>query len=271
MLAPILIIFLLVISLPAFASQLDLDASVLVNTVTLDWKSVEGASWYDIYNGDEFIVRLGADENSYRIEHLDQNEDFRFVMGARDEDNATLDAEAVSVRTGSYEGRYCWINPTDSDNHGRLKDIVFNTALREDDGYGQYMEISIDDEEGRRHVIFPLQSFDSSWDWIDYDSDQSEAVAYRLNCERFNTMGINPSRFRVSSVNLSTDSISIVIVSRAFGISVETTSTYTFGVDEEGPYLIYSTTGNGLARSALFKNPADRENPYSYLLRPCAE
>lgn len=262
----ILIVVLAVIGQLAFAS-LNLEAETQVNSVTLSWDEVNGADYYDIYNGDVFVVRLGSDVFSYTLSHLDQDETYRFVMGARDSANATLDADAVTVRTGDYSATYLWTNPTDDDNKGRLKEIRYKAELAEDKTYGQYMRISII-EDGQEHVIFPLADFNSaSWDWIDYDADSPAAIAYRLNCEKFNTMGIKPGKFKVDSVTLDNDSICVTIRTSALGISVETVSTYEFGCDEEGRFISFTTTGSGLAKSALFKNPADRENPYTYILR----
>ena len=260
-----LFIFCLAAS-PLRASSLSLEADVAVNSVTLTWQSVEGTSWYDIYNGDAFVVRLPEDENSYTLSHLDQNESYRFVLGARDSENQTLDAEAVSVKTGSYDGVYEWINPTDDDNHGRMDSVTYRAELAEDSRYGQYMRVSII-EDGQEHVIFPLQDFDSSWNWIDYDSSDPAAVAYRLNCEKFNVLGIKPGRFKIDKVTMTNDSISVDIRTSALGISVVTTTTYEFSSDDEGPLLRFTTTGSGLAKSALFRNPADPDNPYTFTLR----
>ena len=261
-------IIIVLAALPAllFSSSLDLEAECMVNTVTLSWSGVDGASWYDIYNGDQFIVRLPSDARSYTMDHLAQDTDYRFVMGARDRSNADLNAEAVRVHTGDYGGTYVWTNPTDDDNDGMMKEVVYSARLMSDPTYGQYLQISIS-EDGQEHVVFPLVAFDSSWDWIDYDSDEPTAVAYRLNCEKFNSLGISPSRFRVESVNMTNDRIEVSIRSSAFGIGVSTVSIYEFGCDDEGRYVKFTTTGSGLAEAALFRNPTDPENPYTYLLR----
>lgn len=252
---------------PLTARALSFNARVLVNSVVLSWESVDGAQWYDIYNGEAFVVRLPSTENTYTVEHLAQDSGFRFVLGARDGDNNTLDAEAVSVTTGNYSGLYRWENQTDDDNGGMMSEIVYRAELKEDPTYGQYMQVSFV-QDGEEHVIFPLQDFSSeSWDWIDYDSDSPAGIAYRLNCSKFNVLPISPSRFKVDSVRMTNDTISVDIRSSALGIGVTTTSNYVFGCDAEGPYLSFSTTGGGLAKSALFKNPMDPDNPYTYMLR----
>lgn len=258
----------LLLAVPAMlaADGLDLEAECTVNTVTLTWSGVDGAIWYDIYDGGRFIVRLPSDARSYTMEHLAQDTEYRFVMGARDASNADLDAEAVRVRTGNYNGTYVWTNPTDDDNDGMLKEIVYKAQLDSDPVYGQYMRISIS-EGGEEYVVFPLVEFDAGWDWIDYDADTPTAIAYRTNCEKFNSLNVSPSRFRVQSVSMTNDRIEATIRSSAFGIGVDTVSTYEFGHDEEGRYVRFTTTGSGLAEMALFRNPTDPDNPYTYLLR----
>lgn len=251
---------------PLAAANLAFTADVAVNNVTFSWKAVDGASWYDLYRGQDFVVRLPADQHSYTIAHLDQNEDYSYILGARDSGNATLDAEEVSFTTGSYDGTYVWTNPTDRDNGGKLKEIRYTARLREDERYGQYMEISVN-VDGVDHVIFPLQGLDGSWPWIDWDDDGPEALAYRLNCEKFNRLGINPSEFRTRQIRLTGDSSSVDVASKALGIEVVTTSSYVFGVDDVGRYLEFTTTGGGLALSALYRNPTDSERPHTYVLR----
>ena len=241
-------------------------SSRLVNDVNLEWNEVEGASFYDVYANDIFLARLDADTFSYTAVNLDQDSAYRIIVGARDEENNTLDAGAVEVETDSFSGVYKWVNRTDDDNKGRLREITYIARLRTSPKYGQYMEISIpygDDEL----VIFPLQSLeDSTWPWIDYDDDGKTALAYRLNCERFNTSSLKPGRFRVSRISITPESASVEIQSSAFGFKVTTTSSYDFSMREDGVYLVYRTSGSGLVESALFRNPMNEDDPFTYEL-----
>ena len=242
-----------------------------VNSVTLSWNEVSGTTWYDIYKGEEFVTRLSSDARSYTLEHLPQETSFSFVLGARDGDNNTLDAEMVNVTTSSFSGTYVWTNPTARDNNGKVKDITFIASLKEDEEHGQYMEISFP-SDGQNLTVFPLQDLHSEWDWIDFDADMPAAYAYRANCEKFNTLSITPSSFRTSKIYLANDSASVDISSRIFGITFTTTTTYDFYLDEEGnACLRYNTDGSAIARSALFKNPENKSDPYTYILKRTQE
>lgn len=261
-----LVFIMIIIPFSLYASRLDLMAEVLVNDVNLEWNEVEGASFYDVYANDIFLARLDADTFSYTAVNLDQDSAYRIIVGARNEENNTLDAEAVEVETDSFSGVYKWVNKTDDDNKGRLREITYIARLKTSPKYGQYMEISIpygDDEL----VIFPLQSLeDSIWPWIDYDDDGKTALAYRLNCERFNTSSLKPGRFRVSRISITPESASVEIQSSAFGFKVTTTSSYDFSMREDGVYLVYKTSGSGLVESALFRNPMNEDDPFTYEL-----
>ncbi len=253
------------------ARQMDLDAEVVINDVSLSWAEICGASFYDIYADDVFIARLDEDTFSYTVGGLDQDRTYRIVVGARDEANNTLDAEAVEVRTGSFSGVYRWVNPTDDDNDGRLKEITYIARLRDNPKYGQYMEISIP-YAGDELVIFPLQDLDeSTWPWIDYDDECDAALAYRLNCEKFNTSSLRPGRFRVSRIFISPESSSVEMQSSAFGFKVTTTSYYDFEVRDGNACLIYETSGSGLVESALFRNPVNEEEPFTYEMTRVSE
>ena len=264
--ALILLISITCIITTLSAKDLHLKADVLVNQVRLSWDKVDDATWYDIYDGEAFITRLPSEQTSYTVEHLSQDAVHRIVLGARDGANATLDAEAVSVTTASYEGTYVWTNPTDDDNKGRMKELVYHARLVEDREYGQYMEISID-VDGRRLVIFPLQGFDEGWPWVDTDSGSDVATAYLANCAKMNSLNITPSRFRTGSVRISTDSAFSEVVSHAMGLDISTTTSFTFGADEEGAWLDLSVDGPGVVRMALFDNPLSPDAPHTFRLR----
>lgn len=262
----VLVFIMIMISFSLYASQLNLKAQVLVNDVNLEWSEVEGASFYDVYANDIFLARLDADTFSYTAENLAQESGYRLIVGARDENNNTLDADALEIETDSFSGVYKWVNETDDDNKGRLKEITYIARLKTSPEYGQYMEISIpygDDEL----VIFPLQSLDdSTWPWIDYDDGGETALAYRLNCEKFNTSSLKPGRFRVSRIFITPESASVEIQSSAFGFKVTTTTSYDFSMREDGVYLVYETSGSGLVESALFRNPMNEDDPFTYEL-----
>lgn len=261
----LLILSLLSISL--FAAGMSLTSSVQVDDVTLSWTAVPGAVNYDLYNGQEFLARVDSSTRSYSVSDLRQNEDYTFIIGARDGSNKALASARCRVRTGSYEGVYLWSNPTDDDNHGKVKELRVRCVLTEDEKYGQYMTIYSDTSVGEV-VFFPLFPLDSdSWPWVETKSDSPIALVYNEMAGRFNTSIITPSRFRQDSVKIDNDYAEIQIRTKAFGIEVVTTTSFTFSSDSEGLYIDYRTDGNALVRSSIFKNPEGGDDPYSYRLR----
>lgn len=254
------------LSAAAWAASMDFRAQTGVNSAVLSWEEVEGAVWYDLYRGEDFVARHPADVFSHSLEHLDQDTEYRYVIGARDAEGATLAAAAVEFETSNYNGTYVWVNTSGDDNNGKLTRIEYTATLAEHPEYGQYMTIEAT-TMGKTMRIFPLQPLVGPWDWLGYKDGNAMSEAYRANCEMFNTLPISPSRFRTVSVSLSTDVMSCVIVTQALGIRLESESVYQFGEDGEGAFLRYSTDGGGLVTSALFKNPDNPDDPHSYILR----
>ena len=265
LLTSILLLFIIV-ALPA-QSLMSLSSDVIADEVALEWEAVEGALFYDIYNEEAFITRLDASILSYTLS-LGQKEAYSLIIGARDLANNTLAAAKSSGVTGSYEGTYTWINNTDNDNHGKVKSLVMRAELATSQRYGEYMKIYSVKEDGTEELFFPLFDLESSsWPWVEYDSNETTAEVYRDTAARFNTSTIKPSRFRLERISLEKNKVSLDIRTRAFGIEVITTTIFEFGHDEEGLFLKYSTTGSGVAKSAIFKNPEGGDDPYTFILR----
>ncbi len=261
----IILVYLLFCTALLYAASMTIEASVDVNDVSLTWSKVDGSIYYDIYRGSDFIVRLDNTTTSYTIEDERQNAEFVYVIGARDGSNKTLAASKISVKTKSFEGVYQWVNPTDKDNGGKLKDITLRLELAEDPVYGQYMKIYAQTEIGER-CFFPIFSLESTeWPWVEYDSDAEEAVTYRVTCEKFNSSPFTPSKFRQSRLEIHPDYVSVDVQSRALGFEVTTTSSFYFYTKDGEMFLDYSTSGSGLAKTAIFKNPVG-DNPWVYTL-----
>ena len=261
----IILISLLFYTTALYAASFTIKADVDVNDVSLSWSQVDGAIYYDIYRGSDFIVRLDKSASSYTIEDERQNADFVYIIGARDKDNKTLAASKVSVKTESFEGVYQWVNPTKKTNGGKLTEITLRLELAEDPVYGQYMKIYSLTEIGERcfFPIFPLDSTD--WPWVEYDSDSDEAITYRVTCEKFNSSPFTPSSFRQSRLEIHPDYVRVDMQSRALGFEVTTTSTFSFYSENGELFLDYSTSGSGLAKTAIFKNPVG-DDPWVYTL-----
>ena len=86
------------------------------SAVNFRWQAADGAVYYDLYEKNDFIIRLSSDVLSYRKNNLQSDTEYSFSIAARDEDNNTLDAAFIDVRTGSWDGLYEWINKTSKDN-----------------------------------------------------------------------------------------------------------------------------------------------------------
>ena len=114
----ILLALALLTIVSAYAS-LDASATAEPSAVEFEWNAVDGASFYDIYSGEEFIARLPSDARSYHHGGLDSGKEYSFSIAARDASNNTLEAAFLKAETGWWDGIYEWRNLTDDDNRGR--------------------------------------------------------------------------------------------------------------------------------------------------------
>ena len=239
------------------ASAMDASALPLPSSVTLSWSGAEGAVYYDIYSGEDFIVRLESGDRSYTVNGLSSDTHYDFSVAARDEENRTLDAAFLSAETDSWDGIYEWKNLTDKDNRGKVKDLRIRVETADDPSFGQFHELYMIMDDGSEEKIFPLYSFTDpeSGKWVDYDGTSQEAIAYRLNADRLNTSIFNPGRWRLARVVIGHDSGSATVETSAFGITVETLSSYHFFIEDGVKKMEYRTEGSGLADAILFRNP----------------
>lgn len=251
----LLLILILAVSF-AFAS-LDAKAYAEPSAICFTWNAVEGASFYDIYNGQDFIVRLPEGTYSYRLGNLPSNTEYSFSIAARDEANNTLDASFMTVTTDSWDGIYEWINQTDDDNNGKMKSVKLRIETATDPSFGQYHLIYMIMDDGTEAKIFPLYDFDdpASGEWVDYKDDSTVGTSYRLNADRLNTSIFKPSKWRLDSVSIGYDSGKAYIQSRALGLAVDSVSSYRFFMEDGEKKMAFLTSGAGMAESILFKNP----------------
>lgn len=245
-------------------SAMTVTAETFPSSVELSWAPVEGASYYDIYNGNTPLVRLGSSALSYTVEGLPPDTAFRFCVAARDSANANLDAKWVKASTGNWDGVYLWENLTDEDNHGKVRSIRLRIQSAYDDDLGYYFEIYSWDAEDKEYRIFPLLDFgdERSGEWISYKDSSSAAVAYRNNAERFNTSRFKPSKWRLDKLEIDYDSTSAYIQTSAVGMKLMTVSTYQMYVEDGVRKISFSTTSDSsLVRNNLFENPNPGEGP----------
>ena len=253
----------------AAADGLAAEAKAFPTSVSLSWNHVEGAEYYDIYNGDKALARLGSDAASYTADHLLSDTAYDFCVAARGSGNEDIDADWIEVRTTSWDGVYEWLNRTGNDNKGKLKSLRFRIQTAVDPVYGQYYETFMVSDEGKEYRIFPLFPFgsDMAGRWIDYDDQSPAGIAYRLNAERFNKSSFTPSRWRVDKIEIDSDSTSAYIQTSAFGISVTTNTSYSLYMEDGQAMMKFETTGSGIANAAIFRNPNPGEGDAFILKR----
>ncbi len=240
------------------AAALNVRAEALPTSINLSWDAVDGAVYYDIYNGQASVARLPADVSSFTLSKLFSDESYDLCVAARDAGNNDLDSEWVSVSTADWDGVYEWVNETDNDNHGKMKVFRLRLETVRDEVYGQYLRMYMVNDDGSELRIFPLFDFgsDQAGKWVDYDDDSPTGIAYRENAERFNTSIFKPSKWRVDRIVIDYDSTSAYIQTSAFGIIVDTETTYNLYIEDGLRKMSFTTTSeSSLAESVLFDNP----------------
>ena len=264
----ILLALALLTIVSAYAS-LDASAAAEPSAVEFEWNAVDGASFYDIYSGEEFIARLPSDARSYHHGGLDSGKEYSFSIAARDASNNTLEAAFLKAKTGWWDGIYEWRNLTDDDNRGRMRSLRVRVETAEDPVYGQHHRLYMIMDDRSEARIFPLYDFGDpkSGQWESYKGDGTAATAYRLNADRLNTSIINPSKWRLDSITLGPDHGSAHVETRAFGITADIIASYRLFVEDGIMKMEYSTAGSGAAEAILFCNPNPGEGDSFVLVR----
>lgn len=246
----ILCVFFPVLSLHALA------ADPVPNGFSLSWDKVDGAVYYDIYVDSVFVERLGFDTFSHVVDDLLADHAYQVAVAARDGGNRDLEAWFAEVRTGSWDGEYLWVNPTDEDNHGLVKELRMRVETDYDPVYGQYYRLSIV-RDGVPYQFFPLYPLGGlAPQWTSYKDDSIQAEVYRKCSELINTSRmLKPSSWRVGRIELQKNGFVFTVVSRAFGIKVETVNTFSFRLENGVRKLDYRVGGDDLFMSIAFVNP----------------
>ena len=260
--------FLLFSLLSLHAAGLDASAQSFPTSVSLSWNGVDGAAYYDIYSGDDFIVRLDADARECTVDRLRSNTAFSFSLAARTESNETLDADFIDAETTAWDGVYEWSNLTDDDNGGKVRSLRIKVETAVDPDVGQYL-IFYMDTDGEWVRIFPLYAFSdpAAGEWVDYDSDSAIGISYRRNAEKFNTSPFSPGKWRVDKVVIDYDSSSAYIQTSALGLVFDTLSSYRLYVEDGRMKLSFLTEGSGIVNGILFRNPNPGEGDAFILTR----
>ncbi len=259
----ICLLLLLFSSSLLFAKDLKMQGDATPDGANLSWNVVSDAVYYDIYIDNVFVKRLNG-ETSYSLTGYDQNQELDIIIGARTEDNTTLDSERLRLTTTSWEGVYKWINTTSEDNDGKMKEFSLKVILKTDPTYGQYNEIWTD-IDGQWFKVFPIGELTGNYGWLDFKGKKDIEITYRLNCDRFNTTSFSPTKWKIEKIILLKNYCGVEITTKAMGLQFRTRTTYTFKINEEGKRVIeFFNEGSGLAEHALFYNPnLSHADPFS--------
>ena len=259
------VLFLRALSMPLFA--MELKAEAYPTSLALSWDAVEGAVYYDIYKDNGFVERLDSDRLSSSIGKLRSETEYSISIAARTSDNQTLDAGFAKASTTSWDGIYRWVNTTEHDNKGKLRELVFRVDTEYSPSYGQYCYIYLQ-INGAEHRIFPLYEFgdEAASRWNKYDDSSPVCEAYRVNAGLFNTSSMTPSKWKVSRIVIDYDSCSAYIQTSALGLNVSTVTSYAFSIEDGEQLVRFSTEGSGIVGSLLFKNPNPGEGD-AFILR----
>lgn len=226
----------------------------------------EGTVYTDIYINNGFVVRLGEMEASYEITGLEADGEYLLSIAYRDAENRDLNAEFEHFNTTNWNGEYLWVNNTDNDNNGKVREIRLRAKTVHDDRYGQYNEIYFD-IDGKEYRLFPLFDLGSPVTWVEYDDMTPQAICYRTNAELFNKSSIKPRRWRLERMEVSPLSSVTHVDTRAFGFSIACDTSFSFFLDEDGNrHISFLITGPEILRSFFFYSPNGESPDGAFIL-----
>lgn len=155
----------------------------------------------------------------------------------------------------SWDGTYQWVNNTNKNNWGKVKDITIRVeSVSEDYLYNLFLVL-----DGEEYRIFPLilPSSSSYESWHDYDEKSAEGEAFRKNNKRMNTTPIAPGKWKMGESTVTEDSIRTTVIASAFNIKITTEVEYLFSLDENGSkQLTFSMDADqDIAKGKFFQNP----------------
>ena len=242
----------------ALLSAMDLAAEAFPSSLSLSWTPVSKAASYKLYMDDELLETFDGSVLGYTLTSLPPDTAYRFRVAAYGSTGKPMGSAETVASTTSWDGTYLWVNQTDKDNDGKVREIKLRIKSV-DSPEGFYFEIYSYDSKGEEYRIFPLDGAD---DWISYKSNSQTAAAYRNNAECFNTSSIKPGKFKVDKLVIDYDSTSAYIQTSAVGLKVTTVTDYRFFVEDGVRKLsFYTHSDSSLVRKYLFDNPNPGEGP----------
>lgn len=201
---------------------------------------------------DRFIVIGGSarplwPDTSYNVEIV-----------AFDDQEKEIDRASVLATTGTWAGVYRWDNPSDEDNRGRCTSITVKAVLSDDlKQSGRFYELYDLQNDGNELRFFPIDGIRDYYSWHDYDEDSLLGLVYRKNAEKFNKTSFTPSRWIVSSIEISPVWYASKVKTYAIMFTVNTVTNYNFRINEssQSRELVFVLDGDGLCKMGMFFNP----------------
>ena len=258
----ILIMFFLQISVFA------LDIEPRPDGARFSFSAPSGTVFIDIYVDDVFQARLDGKEKEYEAVNLLSNKDYKVSLAYRRSDNSDISAEFGSFSTTNWDGLYRWVNNTDKDNGGRVREIEFIVRTVNSEKYGQYNEVYMLSNSGRKMRLFPLFDLGTAVGWVDYEGESDAAVVYRENAERFNKTSMDPSSWTLTKMEVSPSYLVSYVDTKAFGFTIPCTTSFQFNIDENGEKeMVFLVTGPSILKSFYFSCPDAESEDGEFILK----
>lgn len=266
-----LIVFLILIASSLYAGTMNAYFDASPTSISLEWESVDGATYYDIYKDNTFVARVGSETLAYEIEKLYCSTLYNISIAARDSENNTISASWLDIVTDTWNGIYTWTNLTENDNKGKLKKLRVRVEMKIDSEYGQYPEIWFQNDDGTESRIFPLFDFadPEANKWHRYKEDSIAGIAYRENASRFNTTSFNPGKWKLSRLVIDSNETTSYILTSILSFELTTWSKFVFFEEADNvKRLSLETVGEeAIVNSFIFKNPNPGEDNRFILTR----
>ena len=226
----------------------------------------KGTVYTDIYVDNLFISRLDGSAEEYELTGLQADGTYDLAIAYRDGENNDISADFATFETTNWSGEYLWVNKTDEDNKGRVREFRLQVRTVHDETYGQYNEMYIM-IDGKTYRLFPLFDLGEPTGWVDYDDSTEQAICYRNNAERFIKSSLTPSRWRLTKMEVSPLKAVSYVETVAFGFSIDCTTSFTFFLDEDGGrHVSFLITGPSLLRSFFFYSPNGESEGGAFIL-----
>ncbi len=265
------------------------------NSLTFSWEDGYVDASYDMklssasLSSDDLVVEgtrksitIGGNENP-----LVADTDYTFDMTVTMPDGIQY-LGSFACKTASWAGTYRWDNPDVTS--GKRSNFAVKVSKNADYGpsksvYPYYAFVAASDSDYVSNyrimpLIDPYSDTTAPTGYIPYSSDtQSYEKAYRWNEQKWNTTSMTPSKWKVGTAPTADamlqNSYVVVMNTIAMGMTLETTTSFTYKMIDGQQYLLFSNKGTGtkagFVNLGLYKNPSPNtalgEDSYTYALK----